>query len=130
MYEANKALARAYFDALLQGGVPDDLVTDDFAGWTTLGGAVDGRSYQQMTKMLRIWCPEHLEFTIKSLTAEDDRVVAEAESKATLFNGEPYQNTYVFVFRMRNGRISSVAEHFNAVIVKEKLTPLMQQAPR
>ena len=76
--------------------------------------------------MLGAMCAEPPTFTIKSLTAEEDRVVAEVDSKATLINGEEYRNTYVFVFRVRDGRLASVAEHFNALIVTEKLVPLMK----
>lgn len=61
-----------------------------------------------------------------SITAEEDRAVAEVRSKGTLINGEEYQNTYVFVFRIRDGRIASVAEHFNALIVQEKMVPLVR----
>ena len=54
--------------------------------------------------------------------------MAEAESEGLLINGETYRNTYVFVFRIRDGRIASVAEHYNALIAREKLVPLMKEA--
>ena len=123
----NKALVQAYFDALIAGGLPDELLTDDMTAWTTLGGDTEGKRYQAMAALLRRLCPEHLEFDIRALTGEDDRVVAEVISNATLLTGEPYSNTYVFVFHLRDGRIAHVAEHFNALIVMEKLTPLMKQ---
>lgn len=47
-------------------------------------------------------------------------------STATLVNIEPYAMTYVYVFRIREGRIASVAEYYNALISKEKLMPLMK----
>jgi ketosteroid isomerase-like protein len=43
-----------------------------------------------------------------------------------LVNGEDYRNTYVFVFRIRDGRIAAVAEHFNALIVQQKMVPLVR----
>lgn len=79
-----------------------------------------------MVKTLGVICSPPIRFTIKSLTAEDDRVAAEVESQATLINGEEYRNTYVFIFRVRDGRIASVAEHFNAITVHEKFLPAMQ----
>jgi len=33
-----------------------------------------------------------------------------------------------FVFRVRDGRIASVAEHYNALITQQKLVPLMKEA--
>ena len=126
MAHKNYEIARAYFDAVSKGELPDSLLTPDMTAWTTLGGNTDKASYQGMVKMLGAMCSRSPEFAIKSITAEDDRVVVEADSEATLINGEDYRNTYIFVFRVRDGRIASVAEHFNALIVKEKLTPLMK----
>ena len=123
--DANKKIARAYFDALVAGGLPDELLTEDMTAWTTMGGTTDKASYQAMAKMLRALCPEQLTFNLKAITAEDNRVVVEADSNAVLVNGEPYSNTYVYVFQIRDGRIAHLAEHFNPVIVMEKLVPLM-----
>lgn len=66
-----------------------------------------------------------LTFDIDAITAQDYRVVIEARSTARLRNGEAYANTYVFVLRLRDGRIVLVREHFNALEVMEKLVPLM-----
>ncbi len=126
MSHENHKLARAYFDAVSSGHLPDSLLTPDMTAWTTMAGSTDKASYQGMVSMLGKMCARPPIFTIKALTAEEDRVVAEAESEATLINGEAYRNTYVFVFRVRDGRIASVAEHFNALIVTEKLVPLMK----
>lgn len=126
MAHKNHDIARAYFAAVSKGELPDSLLTPDMTAWTTLGGNTDKASYQGMVKMLGAMCSRSPQFTIKSITAEDDRVVVEADSEATLINGEDYRNTYIFVFRVRDGRIASVAEHFNALVVKEKLTPLIK----
>jgi ketosteroid isomerase-like protein len=124
--EANKQLARAYFAAVTAGDLPDELLTPDMTAWTTTQGPLDKATYQGMVKLLARMCARPLAFTIDSLTAEENRVVAEARSEGVLVGGEPYGNTYIFVFRIRDGRIASVAEHFNALIVQEKLVPLMQ----
>jgi ketosteroid isomerase-like protein len=124
--EANKDLARAYFAAVSAGELPDSLLTADMTAWTTTQGTLDKATYQGLIKLLARMCAEPLAFTIQSLTAEDDRVVAEATSQGRLVDGQPYGNTYIFVFRIRNGRIAAIAEHFNALITQEKLIPLMQ----
>ncbi len=126
MSHPNHQLIRDYFAAMPSGKIPAHLLTEDFSGWTTLQGHMDGASYLGAMKFLGILCATPMTFIINSLTAEDDRVVAEAESQGTLVNGEEYRNTYIFVFRVRDNRIASVAEHFNAVTVREKLVPLMQ----
>jgi len=126
--DRNYQLARAYFEAVANGDLPDDLLTPDMTGWITTGGVIDKASYQRLVRLLAAMCARPLAFTIHSLTADEDRVVAEAESEGLLINGETYRNTYVFVFRIRDDRIASVAEHYNALIAQEKLVPLMKEA--
>lgn len=121
----NHQLARAYFDAVSAGELPDTLLTDDFTAWATTTGALTREAYQGMIGLLARMCREPIRFTIDAITAEADRAVAEARSTAILVNGEPYANTYVFSFRIRDGRIAWIAEHYNALIVQDKLVPLM-----
>ena len=125
MTDVNKQLARAYFAAVTAGELPDELLTPDMTAWTTTQGTMDKAAYQGLIRLLARMCARPLAFTIDALTAEADRVVAEARSDGELINGQPYANTYVFVFRIRDGRIAHIAEHFNALIVQQTLIPLM-----
>ena len=126
--EANHALARAYFAAVTAGELPDALCCDDMTAWITTGDAtMDKASYQMVIRLLARMCATPIQFTIDAITAEEDRVVAEARSTATLISGEAYANTYVFSFRIRDGKFASIAEHYNALEVQEKLLPLMKQ---
>ena len=127
MTDANKALARAYFAAVTAGELPDALLTPDMTAWTTTQGVMDKGAYQALIRLLARMCAEPLAFTVDSLTAEEDRVVAEARSAGVLVDGQPYANTYIFVFRIRDGRIAAIAEHFNALVVQEKLIPLVKK---
>jgi ketosteroid isomerase-like protein len=122
----NKELARAYFAAVTAGELPDALLTPDMAAWTTTQGPMDKATYQGLIRLLARMCARPLAFTIDSLTAEEDRVVAEARSEGLLVNGEAYGNTYIFVFRVRDGRLAAIAEHYNALVVEQKLLPVMK----
>lgn len=122
-------LARAYFAAVTAGDLPDSLLTSDFTAWTTTQGDLTREQYQGAIRLLRRMCARPIEFTIDALTAEEDRVVAEARSYAPLISGEDYRQTYVFSFRIRDGRIAWIAEHFNALVVQEKLYPVMAMLP-
>lgn len=124
MREADR-LVHAYFAAVTAGELPDDLLTEDMTAWLTTQGPIDKRSYQAAVRWLGSVMREPLRFTIDAITAEGDRAVAEARSEGVLINGEPYAQTYVFVLRIRDGRIASIAEHYNAFIAQEKLVPLM-----
>ena len=126
MLQPHHDLARAYFAAVSAGDLPDSLLTEDFTAWTTTGGNIDKAAYQHMIRLLARMCREPIRFTIDAITAEGDRVVAEARSEAVLINGEPYANTYVFPMRVRDGKIAWIAEHFNTAIVQNKLYPVME----
>lgn len=126
--ERNYQIARDYCAAVTRGELPDELLTPDMTAWISAGTVMDKAGYQYAIKLLAEMLAEPLVFTIQSLTADEDRVVVEATSKGTLVNGEQYEQTYVFVIRVRDGRIASVAEHYNALVAKEKLMPLMAGA--
>jgi len=67
-------------------------------------------------------------FTL-SLTAiheclEPDLLVAEYESDGHVAHtGKPYRNTYIGLWRFRDGRICGVKEYLNPMVVAEALTP-------
>jgi ketosteroid isomerase-like protein len=127
MKEQNYQIARAYFAAVSNGELPDALLTPDMTGWITTAGTMDRAAYQGLVKILAKMLDGPLVFTINALTADEDRVVAEATSEGRLINGETYSQTYVFVFRIRDGKIAAVAEHYNALIAQQKLMSLMKE---
>jgi uncharacterized protein len=59
--------------------------------------------------------PHGLEITIGAMTAEDDRVAVEAESKARLVDGRLYHNRYHFLFIVRDGRIHVAKEYLDTL---------------
>jgi ketosteroid isomerase-like protein len=123
-------LVHDFFAAVAAGELPESLLTPDMRGWTTTQGSMSKAAYQGVIRVLARISRKPLTFTIDSITAEDERVAAEVHSEGILIDGEPYANTYVFVFRVRGGRIASVAEHFNALIVQEKMVPLVRPGAR
>jgi len=129
MSQTNHQLARRFFEALSNGEIPDALLTPDMTAWTTSSGAwSDKARFQYGIKLLASIFNGGLAYTIDSLTAEADRVAAELQSRGTLLNGEDYHGRYVFMLRVRDGRIASVAEHNDPVPVREKLGPLLKAA--
>jgi uncharacterized protein len=119
-------IARAFIAASEAGAFPDGLCCPDMTAWTTLQPEHDLAAYGGAIAWMRGMTGGTLKFVVDAITAEDDRVAIEAHSHATLANGSAYANTYVFVLRLRDGRIASVREHYNAQIVSEKLIPLMR----
>lgn len=126
-YEEHRRLVRAFFAAVTAGELPDDLLAPDMVAWTTTQGEMPKAAYQDIIRLLARMSQVPLTFTIDSITAEDDRAAAEVRSEGVLIDGKPYANTYFFLFRIRDGRIARVCEHFNALIVQERMIPLVQQ---
>lgn len=62
--------------------------------WRTMFAALDG--------------PLHLDLV--GMVEEDDRIAAELRSRATTRTGGRYENGYVMLFTVRDGRISQVRE--------------------
>ena len=130
MTPVNHQLVRVFFTAIASGNVPDDLLTQDMSLWTVNGGTSDRARFQGAMKMLASIFSGTLRYEIVALTSEDDRVAAEVQSHGTLPDGEPFHNTHLFMFRIRDGRIAAVAEFMNQFIVREKIAPLMLAAMR
>jgi ketosteroid isomerase-like protein len=128
MSEANHQIARDFVAALSGGALPDALLAPDFTVWTTTTPGIDGATYQGGIVLLATVFSEKPIYSIDSLTAEDDRVIVEAQARGVLVNGEPYHNCYVFVLRIRDGRIAALAEHFDPRIIQDKIMPLLHAA--
>jgi ketosteroid isomerase-like protein len=128
MTAANHQIVREFLAALSKGELGDDMLTPDFSGWTVLSGPVSKATYQGAFKVFASIFQEGPVITIHSLTAEHDRVVAEFHSQGTLANGDAYQNDYLFLFRIRDGRIAYVGEYFNPDIVRAKIGPAIAAA--
>lgn len=118
---------RAFLASVAHGELPDELLTDDMTGWITTGGTMSKAAYQNVVAMLGRMLAAPLQFTIDAITAQDDRALAEVRSTGVLVDGTPYANTYVFAFRFADGRIRSVAEHFNPLVTQDTLLPLMRK---
>ena len=125
--ESNHQIVRDFFAAISRGETPDVLFTEDMTGWTASSGTSEKARFLGGIRLLASIFDGPYGYTVRSLTAEEDRVAAEVHGAGTLINGEPYANDYVFLFRIRDGRIAAIAEHSNTVLVREKLHPLLAE---
>jgi ketosteroid isomerase-like protein len=120
-------LARDFFAAVASGHLPEELVTPDMTAWTLSSGDSDRERFAGGIKMLAAIVSGELVYDVLSLTAEDDRVVAEVTSDWALVNGERARNRHVFIFQLRDGRIASVSEYMDPAVPREIIGPLIQQ---
>lgn len=128
MTQENREKVQAFFQALARGQFPDDLLAPDMEIWTITSGRSERARFEGGVKLLAAIFRGTLSYTIDVLIIEGERAAAEVRSHGTLANGEPYSNDHVFTFLLRGGRIASVREYMNAILVKEKIVPAMQAA--
>jgi ketosteroid isomerase-like protein len=62
---------------------------------------------------LGFYKPEGRVWTIHHLVADDRTVAAHVTFETETVNGHPYENQYVFIFEMRDGRIAQAWEHLD-----------------
>lgn len=127
MTNESHRLVRDFLKSIAIGKLPENLVTPDMTAWTLTSGESDKERFAGGIKMLAAIFKGTLVYDIDSLTAEENRVVAEVRSKGTLTSGEDFRNVHVFAFTLCDGKISAVREYMNPVVVGEKIVPLMKE---
>jgi len=58
------------------------------------------------------------------LLSDGDRVAVSAQAQATTVAGQDYPRLYLFLMRVRDGRITEIVEHCDTALVGRVLTPL------
>lgn len=64
--------------------------------------------------------------TVRSLTAEADRIVILFDAAGTARDGKPYVNSYAWFFRMKSGRVVEANAFFDAIAFNDlwaRVTP-------
>lgn len=107
------------------GELPEDLLAENLTAWTTTQGDLDGAVYRHAIQLMARMTNATMRFSVLAITVQDNRVLIETSSTATLLDGSDYANNYVFSLRLDGNRIAHVREHFNALVVREKLMPIL-----
>ena len=124
MTEAVHALVTRFFADLGAGRLADDMFTEDATAWTLTTKATNpAAQYRRGTKALASLFPKGLAYSVRSITAEADRAAAEVTALGVLADGNVYDNHYVMLFRITDGRIAALAEYFDPKPVEELIMP-------
>lgn len=129
----NKAAVSAKFEAWKAGtGNPFELLTEE-ASWTIEGNSVASKTYPTKAAFLaEVIQPFNARLSagikpsVKSITADGDRVVIHFDAAGTARDGKPYRNTYAWFFQMKNGRVIRAAAFFDAIAFNDlwaRVTP-------
>jgi ketosteroid isomerase-like protein len=125
--EENKRIARDFIAALSRADTNWVLehYADDMRMWTAGSLPFSGVHTKDEIRGLMDGIlgafPEGLEFAVKTLTAEEDRVAIEAESRGVHVSGKPYRNEYHFLMRIRDGEIVEFKEYLDTLHANEVL---------
>ena len=125
--EANKQIARDFIAALSRADTNWVLehYADDMRMWTAGSLPFSGVHTKDEIRGLMDGIlgafPDGLEFTVKTLTAEEDRVAIEAVSRGVHASGKPYHNEYHFLMRIRDGEIVEFKEYLDTLHANEVL---------
>ena len=122
-----KETVREYFDKLDAGqareafALFDENVSYRLIGTTPL--SIEAHSLREAVKTIigpftsRL-VDGQVELIADELIAEGDTVVALARSKAVALTGLPYENEYAMVFRVKDGKITSLTEYLDTALVE------------
>ena len=125
--EQNKDIIRQWISALNGNDTAAVLAMySDDIHITTMGNTlISGRYGPEQVKtfvsgVLDVF-PKGLNFTVHSMTAEDDRVSVEATGEGVHVSGCAYQQHYHFLATIADGRIKELKEYLDTELVTDVL---------
>jgi len=127
----NKAIVTAIYDAMAQGdGRPlNAAMAEDFT-WILEGSGPWSRTWHGRDAVRRdLLKPLFAQFATPyhcradRIIAEGDTVVVLAKGEVRTTAGKPYNNSYCFVIRMRDGEMIELREYLDTELVAEVLEP-------
>ena len=128
--EANKNVVLNFFEHVSAGNVDAALaLMADTATWWVAGkpenfalaGTKTKAQFAELLQGIGAAMPKGLRVTPKGLTAEGDRVAAEAESYGEMSTGKIYNNLYHFLFEVRDSKIQVVREYLDTMHAQDVL---------
>ena len=123
--EANVEAMRAAFEALGKGeqGPFFGLISDDVV-WTVIGttpisGTVHGKTefVERVGRPLQERLAEPITSRPRQILADGDHVVALWDGTSTMRNGEPYRQSYCWVFRFAGGSIAEGTTYWDTALI-------------
>jgi hypothetical protein len=117
----NKELLQQIFAALAVGNSRPfvDAMADDFH-WTISGKSNWSRTYEskqavlnELFPLLRVMMADRVRTIAHRFIADGDHVVVEARGKNVTRMGQPYENSYCFVFTLSGGKLKEGIEYMD-----------------
>jgi uncharacterized protein len=125
----NKQLMQTVFAGLANGdGQPFmDALADDVR-WTVIGTSPWSGTYQgkravmdELMRPLFSQFADQYKARASRIIADEDHVVVEARGMVTTKSGQPYNQTYCYVFRLADGKVRELTEYLDTELVSQAL---------
>jgi uncharacterized protein len=120
--EKNRQAVKAGFDNWRRGiGSVFDLLASD-AKWTIVGLSTASGTYQNRRDFMdQVIIPFNARLTtklvptVRAIYADGDMVIVLWDGAAIALDGKPYENTYSWYLKMRDGKIVSATAFFDSI---------------
>lgn len=125
-----RAVVQGYFAAIDRGDFEGLLaaLADDVTFWVP-PSLPDGALYEGKSAVAKLFADsfalysqdQGLKIAVLNLLCEGDAAACEFKIEAENARGERYENFYHFHFRLRDGKIAAIREHFDSLYAYRKL---------
>ncbi|MFZ3206784.1 MAG: nuclear transport factor 2 family protein, partial [Pseudomonas sp.] len=127
----NKQLLQNVFAETAKGnGRPFVQALADNVSWTIIGSTAWSKTYRgkqavldELLGPLNAQLADGNRITAHRLIAEDDCVVVEARGHNLTKAGDPYQNSYCWIFRLVDGQVVELTEYADTALIDAVLQP-------
>jgi ketosteroid isomerase-like protein len=123
--EDKKQVVQRFFDAGNNGDMETSigLIADDIT-WSNIGDTVFSGTFHGKAELQeRLLGPlfaqlrQGITMTVHRLIAEGDYVVAQMSGHAETLDGNAYNNSYVWIIRIRDGQFAEVIEYMDTELL-------------
>jgi ketosteroid isomerase-like protein len=109
----------------METGTDYSLACEDMRWWIPGTGYIDRDQFLILMERVKSILKTPVKVEIRHVTAEADRVAVEFDGHAELANGQSYDNTYHFLYLLRDGKILEQREHADSAYAKTVFGPLL-----
>lgn len=117
--EENKRIALRLIDAIMRFDADEALgmMTDDVLfespGKSPIAGVKTKAQVAKEFPALREVVPNGIKHTIRTITADGDRVIVEFSGESQTFDGQEYNNSYCHVMEIRDGMVHEFRDYID-----------------
>ena len=127
--EENRKIVEQFYAASNSGDMDTcfNLIADNIK-WTNIGTTMFSGTFQGKAELqekllgpLFAQLKQGIRSTVHRLVAENDYVVAQTSGVAETLDGQPYNNTYCWIIKLKGGKFIEVTEYMDTELITSVL---------